>query len=497
MDHPKSVSKAPIDSRKKKKQQVPDKPPAQLLSLIRAFLLAYGFKKTFNSFTLECIARKKLDDWEDDIGAGLEQHVPDLVTIYKKWAKGWKERRRLSTSSNTVTNQVKTAEKKQEVAGDNANTTNVDSTSSSESQSESQSEGSSDESSSDISNDSSSDSNTDSSTNVDSKDIATAKKPKNSIKPIAKAKTKPISPVSSSSSSSDSDADDEKEASATLASSKSKTQTITPKLKRKSDTSSSATSSSDEGSDSDVDEDSDVPIKKKQKVDGSKIPLKSITALVPAITDKTRVTYSKLVKGSESSNKAARSPITMKTASSSSSSNSDSSSISGSDSSSSSNADESAVPEPSNPSPTAPALAAIKTSSRYSSTDSASSHTLKATSPIKPITKTSAPSSSSSSSSYSSSSIDSSSPATLSTPAVPPSKSAFKRKRSPSPNQSTKVLKKTNTPFKRVPSDTKVDEKLASNKYVPYDYANKAHQDLSVTRGKGFTKEKNKKKKGS
>jgi hypothetical protein len=32
---------------------------------------------------------------------------------------------------------------------------------------------------------------------------------------------------------------------------------------------------------------------------------------------------------------------------------------------------------------------------------------------------------------------------------------------------------------------------------VSYDYADKAHQDLIVTKGKGFTKEKNKKKRGA
>jgi hypothetical protein len=36
-----------------------------------------------------------------------------------------------------------------------------------------------------------------------------------------------------------------------------------------------------------------------------------------------------------------------------------------------------------------------------------------------------------------------------------------------------------------------------SNEYVPYAYAERAYADLSVTRGKGFTKEKNKKKRGS
>ncbi|KAF2137593.1 uncharacterized protein K452DRAFT_235642, partial [Aplosporella prunicola CBS 121167] len=42
-----------------------------------------------------------------------------------------------------------------------------------------------------------------------------------------------------------------------------------------------------------------------------------------------------------------------------------------------------------------------------------------------------------------------------------------------------------------------VDPRFASNKYVPYDYANLAHQRLIVTKGKGFTKEKNKGKRGS
>ncbi|MCJ1278584.1 hypothetical protein MMC21_006401 [Puttea exsequens] len=65
-----------------------------------------------------------------------------------------------------------------------------------------------------------------------------------------------------------------------------------------------------------------------------------------------------------------------------------------------------------------------------------------------------------------------------------------------SPLKQSNELKKQNTPFQRVPRDTLVDPKM-SNKYKPYEYANKAHADLSVVRGKGFTKEKNKKKRGS
>jgi hypothetical protein len=52
-------------------------------------------------------------------------------------------------------------------------------------------------------------------------------------------------------------------------------------------------------------------------------------------------------------------------------------------------------------------------------------------------------------------------------------------------------------PFSRISSDQKVDPRFASNKYVPNDYSERAYQDLSVTKGKGFTKEKNKKKRGA
>ncbi|KAM0701258.1 hypothetical protein Q7P35_011619 [Cladosporium inversicolor] len=60
-----------------------------------------------------------------------------------------------------------------------------------------------------------------------------------------------------------------------------------------------------------------------------------------------------------------------------------------------------------------------------------------------------------------------------------------------------KKVKKQNVPFSRISADQYVDPRLASNAYVPYDYAEKAHRDLIVTKGKGFTKEKNKKKRGS
>lgn len=113
-------------------------------------------------------------------------------------------------------------------------------------------------------------------------------------------------------------------------------------------------------------------------------------------------------------------------------------------------------------------------------------------------------SSSSALSDDSSSSADESSPKITEVP-FPQTKNNGKRKRGsedeqiaviPATQENVKRLKKDNIPFSRIPTDIKVEERFASNKYVPYDYANKAHQDLIVTKGKGFTKEKNKKKKG-
>ncbi|KAI9777604.1 MAG: hypothetical protein M1839_008658 [Geoglossum umbratile] len=83
-----------------------------------------------------------------------------------------------------------------------------------------------------------------------------------------------------------------------------------------------------------------------------------------------------------------------------------------------------------------------------------------------------------------------------------------KRKSSPSsnttpvtttPNGGRKATapKSQKVPFSRIGSDVKVDPRLTSNAYIPYDYAERAHRDLIVTKGKGFTKEKNKKKRGS
>src|SRR3569833_924173 len=57
--------------------------------------------------------------------------------------------------------------------------------------------------------------------------------------------------------------------------------------------------------------------------------------------------------------------------------------------------------------------------------------------------------------------------------------------------------KQPNEPFSRIRKDIQVDPRLSSNAFNAHDWGRKAHEDLIVTKGKGFTKEKNKKKKGS
>jgi hypothetical protein len=64
-------------------------------------------------------------------------------------------------------------------------------------------------------------------------------------------------------------------------------------------------------------------------------------------------------------------------------------------------------------------------------------------------------------------------------------------------NGSAKKRNHVENRFQRIKPTTPVDPRFANNEYQSYDYADRAHADLIVTKGKGFTKEKNKKKRGS
>ncbi|PHH71072.1 hypothetical protein CDD80_5544 [Ophiocordyceps camponoti-rufipedis] len=65
------------------------------------------------------------------------------------------------------------------------------------------------------------------------------------------------------------------------------------------------------------------------------------------------------------------------------------------------------------------------------------------------------------------------------------------------PKQSATAAVQSDGRFSRIPKDIQVDARFSSNGYVPMDYSRRAYEDLVVTKGKGFTKEKNKKKRGS
>lgn len=154
-------------------------------------------------------------------------------------------------------------------------------------------------------------------------------------------------------------------------------------------------------------------------------------------------------------------------------------------------------------SPPKPAEPSTKTS-----TDS--SVTLQPTSPTKPIKRSISDSSSSSPSTSPeppSSSVSKTKPLKRKHPSDPssftPSTTVVGATNSTTltgaDRPATKIQKTIEKPsrFQRVPHDIKIDPKLASNAYRAHDYGDRAFQDLSVVRGKGFMKEKNKKKRGS
>ncbi|ORX90377.1 hypothetical protein K493DRAFT_230804 [Basidiobolus meristosporus CBS 931.73] len=81
---------------------------------------------------------------------------------------------------------------------------------------------------------------------------------------------------------------------------------------------------------------------------------------------------------------------------------------------------------------------------------------------------------------------------------------ATPNKRPAESDETPKSKRTPNTPFCRIKDEDVVfhDERLMDNTFMSKggslgSYGHKAHNDLIVTRGKGFTKEKNKKKRGS
>ena len=441
-------------------------PPTMLLTLIGGFLTSYGFNSTGRLFTLERNARKRLDGWDDEIGAKIPKAMPDLVKIYKQWYKDWQDAKADDDSDKEVV-----ASSVEKASGPTKS--DKESNKTIEPVEETSSSGS------------------DSGIHEDYGPKVNGKKQRRK---------------SPSTSTSESDADDEKGITK-APSPQPKVERFGKGLKRKTV---EETAQSISESDSDFDSDSDRAARARKKQRNGKEN--------EAIKERAKNTVSSAIQPKQVNEKLV---VATKAKSALSS---DSASSSCSESSSSNESD--AVATTNTNGVTTGATAPLPSlSNRTSSADS--STTMDAIFPTKPEVQVGASDASpSSSSNSSSSSSSSSSPAPLK---ITNPRKASKRKRSISPNpvnttkandsaiqdapavksnaetsektakraKKDKSIAKTSVPFKRIPENQVIDPRLASNAYVPYDYAHKAHEDLSVTKGKGFTMEKNKKKRGA
>ena len=461
---------------------VKDPPPDLLLTLVGAFLTSYGFNSTSRLYSSQLQSRKKLDEWKTQLDVKLPKGFPDLVRIFNQWHKMYQETTAMdeSSSSSDSDDSSDTKEKKK-----TKKTAKNKATAETLVKNETSSSGGSDSSSEEDDSD------------VEMKDASTRQK--TSAKRSNRSKAKPSS-ASTSASSTDSDTDDEgspygdqtpQEAQEIL---RNRIAGLAEMVKQ---TGRPTASFNGSGVDSDS-----APKSKSTKKSPPPSENKSKTTKKPSVPSSSSDASSsdnesgaKVPEAAATVEKVMPSKVADSLSSDDSSSDSEpkknipqkdaptkvqkkTSSSSDETSSSSDDSDEvdfSIPPKPTKKASSSPPKPALKTTH----VPSDSSETLQATSAQKPSTAETSLSSTSSSDS-----------------APPPSS---KRKRSPSPaeTKSEKQVKKQNTPFQRVPQDTPVDPKMSSNAYRSYDYAERAHQDLSVTKGKGFTKEKNKKKRGS
>lgn len=85
-------------------------------------------------------------------------------------------------------------------------------------------------------------------------------------------------------------------------------------------------------------------------------------------------------------------------------------------------------------------------------------------------------------------------------PPLPPDPSTYKKNNRGGKKGDVVPPGKTQSePFSRIRKDIKVDDKFKSNRFEDnsHGWGKQAFEDLVVTKGKGFTKEKNKKKRGT
>ncbi|KAL9609704.1 MAG: hypothetical protein Q9167_005554 [Letrouitia subvulpina] len=515
-------------------------PPKKLLTLVGGFLTSYGFDSAYRLFQLQCNARNRLDGWDSALDENLLKDHPNLLRIYKEWERNDKVIKLLIRGDGLEETKESKDENlhQQEVEADDTSssgdsTSENDSTSSSEGDLSADSDvemkddtpksakGAKDKTSiSTSSSSSSSDSDTsDEEGSVD--DNITAPKPtvkgltqklkkrsdaakaklelqaKKSDKPTKQSKRAP-EPTSSSSSSATSRSGSDSSSSSTdsvvskLADDKTKTKRTLKVAKRIDDPSASVVKSlakliNKKPKTKELSKDSRALNKQSDKISKPEKDFKvdkSVgasgstdfdissrqTKSLAKQTKKKKTSKAAMSTSSDDSSSSSidsdvpdkqadtkskfNSKATSKKASLSSSESSSSSPYT-SDSGSSSSPSSSSISDP-NPSPK-PAKASID--SNLTKTSSDSTATFVADSPP---------------------------------PVGPP---ILKRKRNHSPSANAAVKKANPQSFRRVPADTKIDKGFESNQYRSYDYADQAHKNLSVVKGKGFTKEKNKQKK--
>lgn len=423
---------------KRRVHAAPDRPapPPELLTLVGIFLTDFGFNSTSRLFTNERGARKVLNGWEDAIGTKVEKGTPTLEQIYREWYREWKIKK-LATDETSSSESGSDTSNSDSEAGAATQTNGADS---SDDDSEASSDG------------------------LGGSDVEIKNAPK--AKGKKSKAVKKSSGSSSSSSTSDSDADDEDEKeqpkakTAVVTQAKTKNSTtdrnaakskptvaaMVNKLKRKA---SSSDGESDSDSDSSASSEDEKPAKK---------------ARTSAITTTAAVSLPNGV----------------------------------SDSSSDDSEDSEELEEEERPAAATVKFGADSESSSSESSESESSEeegpqAKKIGAGVPAIPKTSSDSSATVSGDVKKGPVSSESQTSSS--ATSASESEERATRTTAAKKEKKHTGAKPTPLAEL--SAKGVHGHVSNQYQSYEYADKAYQDLSVTRGKGFTKEKNKKKRGS
>ncbi|OTB13315.1 hypothetical protein K445DRAFT_320165 [Daldinia sp. EC12] len=413
-------------------------PPDQLMDLVESFLSDQGFDNAHREFQKH---REKKGWKSQNAGKQKDKTHHSLVSVFQTWET-------FSSQANTP------------VIPKDDPIRKITKVSSSSSSSDSDS---SDESSSESSSSSDSDSDSD-----DSKDVAMADAPVDDESSSSESSSSDDSD-SDSDSESDSDSDDEKETAAKKTTGIAKNGGNPLKRKAASDSESSSESDSDDDM-SDSSSEDERPQTKKAKTKASSDESSSSSSSESSNEESS---------DDEDDNKAKKSKRSQVN-DESSSSESDSDSDSDSDSSDSKSDEE--------PKVDLKAAAAVPLPESDSSSDSSSeSEDEKPERPSKGPALNGA-------GSDTSVTLDKASPefTSASYPPLPPDPVTSKAN-----NRGKNGAKAQNQPFSRIRKDITIDPRLSSNAYVSHGYGEKAHQDLIVTKGKGFTKEKNKKKRGS